>query len=182
MELVALLERLSRVLVNDAHAHGLKPTQWEALRFLARANRFSRTPSALTLYLGTTKGTVSQTVSALERKGLLAKETDPSDRRAVNLSLTKEGRQLLRKDPLGKLSKICDELPAAEQAAAANALRALLRGTLEARGRTPFGECATCRHFRPDVPQGAPHWCGLLEVSLSKRDAAQICTENEDAA
>ena len=35
-----LLERLARLVHNDAHVDGLKPTQWESLRYLARANRF----------------------------------------------------------------------------------------------------------------------------------------------
>ena len=43
-DMPVLLERLARVLQNEAHTGGLKPTQWEALRYLARANRFSRTP------------------------------------------------------------------------------------------------------------------------------------------
>ncbi|HIP78057.1 MAG TPA: MarR family transcriptional regulator, partial [Kiloniellaceae bacterium] len=60
-DLGLLLERLARVLQNEAHSEGLKPTQWEALRYLSRANRFSRTPSGVTAYLGMTKGTVSQT-------------------------------------------------------------------------------------------------------------------------
>jgi DNA-binding MarR family transcriptional regulator len=57
-----VLERLSRVLLNDSASGGLNPTQWEALRFFALANRFSSTPSGLTAFLGVTKGTVSQTV------------------------------------------------------------------------------------------------------------------------
>ena len=61
-----LMERLSRLVGQTGHAHGMKPAQWDALRYLARANRFSRTPGALTAYLGATKGTVSQTVIALE--------------------------------------------------------------------------------------------------------------------
>ena len=43
-----LIERLARVLQNDGHCDGLKPTQWEVLRYLSRANRFSCTPGAVT--------------------------------------------------------------------------------------------------------------------------------------
>ena len=67
------LERLARVMRAREHEDGLNPAQREALRYLARANRFSNTPGALTRYLGATKGTISQTVMALERKGLIAK-------------------------------------------------------------------------------------------------------------
>ena len=39
--------------------------------FIARANRFSRTPAALADYAGSTRGTISQTLIALEQKGLV---------------------------------------------------------------------------------------------------------------
>ena len=61
------LERLARLMRAREHEDGLNPAQWEALRFLSRANRFSNAPGALTRYLGATKGTVSQTLMALER-------------------------------------------------------------------------------------------------------------------
>ena len=57
----ALIERLGRLTTTEAHAEGLLPVQWEVLRYLDRANRYSRTAVALTAYLGITKGTVSQT-------------------------------------------------------------------------------------------------------------------------
>ena len=84
--IAALIERIGRLLSTDAHAGGLLPVQWEALRYLGRANRFSRTPAALTAYLGLTKGTVSQTVHVLEAKGLVTKQVDPADRRGRRLS------------------------------------------------------------------------------------------------
>ena len=67
------LERLTRLMRAGEHEGGLNPAQWEALRYLARANRFSRTPAALADFLGTTRGTVSQTVIALERTGHLTR-------------------------------------------------------------------------------------------------------------
>ena len=98
--IAALIERIGRLLSTDAHAGGLLPVQWEALRYLGRANRFSRTPAALTAYLGLTKGTVSQTVHALEARGLVTKQVDPVDRRGRRLSLSPAGRTLLMRDPL----------------------------------------------------------------------------------
>ena len=65
----ALMDRLSRAMQRAQYAGGLNPAQWEALRYIARANRYSRSPSAVAEYLGATKGTVSQTLKALEHKG-----------------------------------------------------------------------------------------------------------------
>ena len=67
------LERLTRLMRAGEHEGGLNPAQWEALRYLSRANRFSNSPIALTRFLGSTKGTISQTIKALERKGYIAK-------------------------------------------------------------------------------------------------------------
>src|SRR3546814_10986237 len=60
---------------------------------------FSRTPGALAAWLGQTKGTVSQTVGALERKGLVERTGDPDDRRLVRLSLTEAGHAMLGRAP-----------------------------------------------------------------------------------
>ena len=80
------LERLARVMRAREHEGGLNPAQWEALRYLNRANRFSNSPGALTRYLGATKGTISQTLMALERKGFIAKAERPGEKRSVSLS------------------------------------------------------------------------------------------------
>ena len=174
-----LLERLSRVVQNEAHAEGLKPTQWEALRFLARGNRFSRTPSGLTAYLGMTKGTVSQTLIALERKDLVVKHSDAPDRRQVRLDVTPAGLRLLERDPIDSVLRSALTLPTEAQAGLAHGLAALLSETLRRRGGRPFGVCHTCRHFRANARDGAPHRCGLLDVPLTDDDSARNCIEHD---
>src|SRR3546814_3015773 len=67
---IVLLDRLSRLTRELQFVDGLNPAQWEALRFLATANKYSRPPPALAEYLGATKGTVSQNLIAPESKGL----------------------------------------------------------------------------------------------------------------
>ena len=68
-----LLTRAARLIAGDGHQGGLKPVQWQALRYLESANRFSRTPGALAAWLGQTKGTVAQTLIARARKGLVTR-------------------------------------------------------------------------------------------------------------
>ncbi len=174
-----LLERLARILQNEAHAAGLKPTQWEALRYLARANRFSRSPSALTAYLGTTKGTVSQTLMALERKGLVAKAPDAAHRRHLHIDLTPEGERLLRQDPIAAVMRSAEQLPEQQRRHLAETLSALLTDMLRQRQGRPFGVCRTCRFFQTQHPEGGPHRCGLLGVALSADDSQRICVEQE---
>ncbi len=62
---------------------------------LFRCNAHSNTPAALAEYLGLTKGTTSQSIQVLERKGYIAKGHDTEDGRVVRLSLSKTGLQLL---------------------------------------------------------------------------------------
>ena len=181
-DILVLLERIGRVLQNDGHSEGLKPTQWEALRYFARANRYSRSPSALTAWLGVTKGTVSQTIMALEKKGLVEKATSEDDRRQVRIEVTPKGEMLLRRDPLGALSASLSKLPASRRQALHDDLSGFLRAALRRRDGRPFGACKTCRYFRKHAPGGAPHKCGLVDEPLSAGDSEMICVEHEAVA
>ncbi len=180
-DILVLFERISRVLHNDGHAGGLKPTQWEALRYFSRANRFSRSPSALTAYLGMTKGTVSQTINALNKKGLIDKTVDDDDRRQVQIDLTTKGLKLLAQDPLESLAQSLSKLSGAQRQELHNDLGDFLRTTLRRRDGLPFGACKTCRYFKKNAPDGSPHKCGLLEEPLSASDSDLICVEHEKA-
>ncbi len=175
--LIDLLDRLARVAGNDRNALGLNPVQWEALRFFARANRFSCNPSGLRQYLGVTKGTVSQTIIALEKKGLLKKAPDPQDRRGVEVRLTASGKKLLADDPLNRWQADLAALPSAKRRSLESALGDLLRAALHNRERQPFGFCRDCVHFLRHHENGEPHFCALLEAPLSDDDSALICRE-----
>jgi DNA-binding MarR family transcriptional regulator len=175
-----LLERIGRLLRGTRHRNErLNPAQWEALRYLGRANRYSRTPTALTRYLGATKGTVSQTLIALERKGLVRRAADPRDRRGIRLGLTTRGRSHLQRDPL---AEAITEIDAALLARLDADLTDLLLQLQQRNRQRPFGQCATCRFFRrgdaPGEPDG-PNRCGLTGEPLSDPEGEQICAEHE---
>ena len=172
-----LLERLARIIQNEAHVDGLKPTQWEALRFLARANRFSSNPSGLTAYLGTTKGTVSQTLAALERKGLVKKSAAANDKRTVKLTVTRAGEAALRNDPLAQLDGALSSMSKADGLSLNASLETLLRAMLLQRNGRSFGVCKSCKHFKRNAKGGAPHLCGLLNEPLSNDDGDRVCIE-----
>lgn len=176
-----LIERLGRLADALQRSGGIVPAQWEALRYLGRANRYSRHPGALAAFLGATKGTVSQTVIALERKGLVVRADDPRDRRAVHIDLTDAGRGALSQDPLGGLAEVAAGLAAAAAARLAADLAALLAGLQRRRGRPGFGVCGTCRFFRRNGAEGeagGPHRCGLTQEPLGDTDAGHICIEH----
>ena len=88
-QISVLLERLGALIqqsVRDAAARqGLLPIHIQVLHYLMRANRYSDLPIAIAEYFGITRGTVSQTLAVLERKGLLTKEPDAQHGKRVHL-------------------------------------------------------------------------------------------------
>ena len=181
LKIAALLERLARLGRAGRYRRGLNPAQGDALTYLAAANRYSRNPSALADFLGSTRGTVSQTLIALERKGLVARRADPRDGRAIALELTREGRALVESGVETAVEKALRGMSLANQAVLAGLLaEALAEAQHQNRLRT-FGMCSTCIHFQRDdsgkVP-GGPHRCGLTREPLSDSDSLLICREH----
>lgn len=174
-----LIERMGQLLRSGEQVGDLYPAQWAALRYLARANRFSRNPIALARFLAATRGTTSQTLIALERKGYISRTPSARDKRSVDLALTKKGQAKLRDDPVAHLGKMADQVLDDDCATTKRALSRLLARLIELNDGRSFGQCRTCRHFRRDAgsKRSAPHFCALLNVGLSNADSEQICVE-----
>ena len=175
------LERLMRLMRGDAHDGALNPAQWEALRYLARANRFSDSPGALTRFLGSTKGTVSQTLKALQRKGLVTKTARENQRRSVSLTLTPDARAMLHNDPLLAFSETIDGLNGKSKRRLSKGLASLMDSELARQEQPRFGVCSTCRYYREkggSVELAKPHACMLFDTSLSDGEAKLICIEH----
>ena len=180
VEAAHLVERLERLSRTSEGAGILNPAQWDALRYLARANRFSRTPAALAEYLGATRGTVSQTLISLEQRRLIERNRNPRDARSLRLELTQDGLATLAADPLVAMARSFDGAPEGELEAAVAALKSALREVLARNRGRAFGLCGACRHFARAAAPGAaePHRCRLLDEPLSDRDAGSICAEH----
>ncbi|MEZ4266548.1 MAG: MarR family transcriptional regulator [Myxococcota bacterium] len=175
-----LIERLASVfrgsLREIANAHGLKLVQLEALVYLSRANRYSDTPAALTDYLCITKGSVSQTLKALEARGLLVKRDDPKDKRVVRCALTDAGQSIV---DLAHPSPLVTLLSDAQAGAATGAMQALLQALQRANSQRTFGVCHSCRFFETSAGE---HTCGLTHEPLTDADSLRICREHEPQA
>ncbi|MCB2253109.1 MarR family winged helix-turn-helix transcriptional regulator [Pseudomonas chlororaphis] len=175
-----LLERLTSLTRVWFREHPLladiQPIQLSALLYLARCNGYSNTPLAVAEYLGLTKGTVSQSLKALEAKGLLSKSQDARDKRSVHLLLTDEARNLLAsvmppaflETAAGRMGGQAGEL---EQL-----LGDLLRNVQRATDVPSFGLCKTCRFHRQVA--GEP-FCGLTEEPLARPAIELICREHQ---
>lgn len=120
---------------------------------------------------------MSQTLNALESKGLVKKRVDLKDRRSKHLSLSVKGKRELLRDPLEKTVAAINKLGSPAQRALHKSLESLLALRLTAQGRQPFGQCHDCRYFAFGHPEGDPHFCQLLQETLSTADAEAICYE-----
>lgn len=172
-----LLHRVARLLASEGWGDDLNPTQRAALAYLVRANRFSRAPSHVADYLAATRGTVSQTLKALRRKGLVEEARSETDRRSVVLEPTEAGRACV--GTADALDAALAGLPEAQAAALETGLGDLVSDLLKRRGGRSFGICRTCRHHegRPDGGH-----CRLLRVDLAPFETGQLCHEHAEAA
>lgn len=169
-----LIHRLARLTEAEGWRQGLNPAQAAALAYLARANRFSRAPSHLADWLGTTRGTVSQTLKSLAAKGYVTESSAPRDRRSISYALTDPGRAALAHP--SALRQALTTLAPDRAQATADTLADLLCGLLARQNQRPFGLCHSCRHHRPN-PDGTA-FCALLEVALQPTETTELCAEH----
>jgi DNA-binding MarR family transcriptional regulator len=114
----------------------------------------------VTEYLNATKGTVSQSLKVLEKKGYIVKQADVRDRRVVHLILTAQGKKILEQvipPPLfvnavkGMTSKQLKDLE--------KQLAQLLISLQQANQLRSFGVCQTCHFF---LKEKDGFRCGLI--------------------
>ncbi|WP_237216994.1 MarR family winged helix-turn-helix transcriptional regulator [Falsiroseomonas oryziterrae] len=189
--LAAGLSRLSVALRAGqwrlAEAHGLTPTQAQALALLAARSGAARPAlrvSDIAEHLAITRPTASDAVTALERKGLIRRQPDPRDARATGLVLTEAGTALAREagDWPATLLDVAADLPPPEQEALLRLVTKLIRG-LQLRGAiAPARMCATCRFFRPyahPADAATPHHCSFVDAPFGDRHLRLDCAEQD---
>jgi DNA-binding MarR family transcriptional regulator len=163
-------------------AQRLTPTQRRILDVVA-SRRESLTLSALARELGVTPATASDSVGALESKGLVQKRRSDVDGRALALMLTSEGKNSATAlaalpDPLQEAFRT---LTAAEQEVFYRSVIKMIHGLQES-GALPVSRmCVRCRHFEPFRSAGSayPHHCHLAGSPLADRHLRLECPEHQ---
>ena len=171
-DIAELLVYLGRAARGTDAGSDLTAAQWTAMRFFARANHFSRTPSAFASFHATTRGTASQTIKSLMLKSYLVRHEAVDDRRSVRLDLTSSGRSIIRHDPLRKLTEAIDKLESRLRKALRQSLPALAGELAKIRETVAFGTCGDCRHF---VCCGAVSYCACVGAELAPGDLGCLC-------
>jgi DNA-binding MarR family transcriptional regulator len=178
--LFELIERISALVRSEERKKctmlGLQSVHLQVLTYVSSCNKYSNTPAALAAYLGMTRGTVSQTLLLLEKKGYLKKTPDATDRRLIHLELLPEGHAVLEQAKTSELfhqaaTLLTNNVAMNYETAFTNALTALQK----ANQSQSFGLCKTCRHF---TTTGNGFFCALTKESLTESDSEKICYEH----
>lgn len=182
LEIGELLLQLSRGLLAEREGDNLTSAQWLALRFFARANVFSRTLSGLAAYQATTRGTASQTIKLLERRGYLKRDKSVYDGRSSILTVTDKAHKRLAADPLVSIFNDIDQLDPKKQ----ELLRNILRGLVGQLGgddrRQAVGSCRDCIFLliRRLTAQGnsiqVNFFCKCVGMPVKECELGLLCT------
>lgn len=175
----ALIERISSLLRSEQRkryaALGLQPVHVQTLEYLDQCNRFSNTPRALTKYLGLTKGTLSQSLQVLVRKGYIKKNADTEDGRVVRLNLLENGKQLLNDlQPIDAFEQAEKTVCKSSFVSFNEALMTTLTELQKAHNLNGFGSCNSCTLFEI---QDNHYFCNSRQESMTQTDAGKICRE-----
>ena len=173
-----MMAHLGRLAHGEGFVCGLTAAQWTAMRYFARANRFSRTVSAFANYHATTRGTASQTVKSLVSQGYLTRTRLESDGRSARFDLTEAGRVLNGNDPFEDLVCAIAELPEGLQSKLLAALGRVMGRMARERQKRPFGTCPLCGHldecvYRKD--EVIEYFCRLENEPIEPSELEEIC-------
>ncbi len=184
---------LSKVALVVRHAQwaasgerGLTPTQSQILAIIAAApGPQGMGVKAVAGHMAVTMGTASEAVAALVDKGLLRKEADEADGRAVVLRLTAMGKREAARAPErpGAIVEAAEAMPEGERAVLLRGLVGMVR-TMQERGMVPAARmCVECRFFRPNEHpgKGKPHHCLFIGAPIGDADLRLDCAEMETA-
>jgi DNA-binding MarR family transcriptional regulator len=165
-----------------AEGAGLSPTQADILRFVANRPAGARLTAAAA-HSGVRKATASDAVAALERKALVNKYADASDRRAVALKATSKGNQVAQAWP-SSFAPIVAGLSETEQETLLGLVVKMIRQLQQRQLIAPQRTCVTCRHFRENVAPNTstPHYCAFVGAPMADRHLRVDCAEHKSAA
>ncbi|MGE3618832.1 MAG: MarR family winged helix-turn-helix transcriptional regulator [Acidimicrobiia bacterium] len=183
-KVAAALDRLAHARRAERQAvatrHGLTPLQADLLAVLRGGPPPEPLVGALAAEVGVTQPTVTDSLRALEGKGLVRRRPDPRDGRRATVELTVAGTHLAAElaDTPDAVVEAVRGLDRAQQEAALEALLALIARLVDVGAITVARTCATCRFHR--FERGV-HRCTLLDVELPPAELRVDCPEHQPA-
>ena len=183
--IASLIERIGNLLRSEERASGaesgLQSVHVQILSYLSQCNRYSNTPAGVTEFIGSTKGTTSQSINILDKKGFIKKSLDDKDGRVVRLYLTEKGEEFIKNEfPPTDFCATLDMFSAKDSEYLSQLLTKLLVQLQLKNNSKLFGVCNTCNHFKK-FGLGDTHQCGLTLEPLSEKESFLICREHEQS-
>lgn len=173
IEFRALLDRILRICAAEDWTDDISPAQRAVLTYLGRANRFSRAPSQIADYLNATRGTISQTLKTLARKGLVTETRSDRDKRSISYEIAQKGQSILERD--STIESVFKSMPEENAETLSRLLRDVIAAVLKEHGGRSFGICRSCQYH---LTGSGGARCALLDEPLSKLEANEICHEH----
>jgi DNA-binding MarR family transcriptional regulator len=178
---------LAKLALAGRHALGrraaessLSPIQSLVLDRLARLGPAQ--VGELASKLAVTAPTVSDSVAALERKGLVTRRAVAGDARRVEVRLTPRGRRLASRQAAWPevFGAAVAELRPEEKPVALRLLLRVIARLVEGGVVHDARMCVTCEHFRPHAHAGEaqPHHCALVDLPLSDAHLRVDCPDH----
>ncbi|NSY20174.1 MarR family winged helix-turn-helix transcriptional regulator [Neorhizobium sp. AL 9.2.2] len=170
---------------NRAKLIGVNPTQLSILTFLESRGEDGVSVKEISNQLGVTQPSATESISTMERKGLLRKQPGQTDRRGVTVVITDAGADaLLAADKLPTMTE--RSIAGLEKDVQVELLVALVRMIRQLQQADSFPVqrmCVTCRFFEPfaHADGSSPHHCHFVNASFGQHDLRIDCREHEQA-
>jgi DNA-binding MarR family transcriptional regulator len=175
-ETVELLVQAARMADTTRLSCDLRPAEWMALRYFARANDYSRRASALADFEANSRAAVSHIIGRLEQGGYVTRRQSQKDRRSFSLEVTAKGQAALQQDPIDNLVQAVRALPDQDRDALHDALREVLTGLATSGTRRQFDVCRDCEYLTGDAIGSDRHfWCDLFHVAIEAESTKLLC-------
>ena len=167
---------------KEAGERKLTPTQGQIISSLANRRSHPMRLNDIADQLRITPATASEAVGSLHAKGLIRKDVDPKDARALSIVLTAKGRS--EAERVGEwpqfLSSAIGALPEDEQETFLRLIHNVLHSLQQQNTISISRMCATCDHFRPNHHDDGekPHHCTLMNEAFGDRLLRLDCSEH----
>jgi DNA-binding MarR family transcriptional regulator len=189
-QLAAGLEKIglamkSRTWRREGRA-GLGPLQRQVLTLLQSKPEQRATVSTVANELAVRLPTASEVIATLERKQLVRRRRDMSDRRVVVAQLTAKGNRSCTPSSRmpHRLAAATEALTTPEQVVLLTSLVKMIRSLQEQGEISATRMCVSCQHFSPNqhAKTERPHHCHYLKVPFGDSSLRLNCQVYEPAS
>lgn len=167
-----------------AAADGLSAVQAQILSLLSTDG--SMLVGDLSKRLALTPATISDSITALERKKLVSRQPLVTDRRKILVKASRKGLRVGRSLSLWPelFAKTISQIPDCDKEAFFRVVIRIILSLLEQGIIQDSRMCVTCSYFRPNVHNDSshPHHCALVDLPLALTSLRIDCPDHKVAS